>query len=592
MKLLFIKDISDFIYKRTFKYKYRIRWALALGVALVVILLYQFDVLERLELITLDYRFRFKPSQTLKSDIVFIDMAEDSIQAIGRWPWPRSWHAALVKALSAYKPKAIVFDVLFSEPQDDTGDYALEEAMKESGVVYLPLLFDLKEQDSAYLYKGDGVLSVIKPLPQFSRYTKDEGHINAIPDIDGILRRVPPIISFKDVSAYQLGLKVGLDILGIKNSEISFNPAGHVIVALSPGGKVIKIPLDDRNQFMINWREKWGKESKHFSYIDVIRSYGLIKKGMQPVIDFEQFRNKICVIGLTAAGLTDVKPVPTEKAYPAVGINATVINSVIGNDFIYVLPKFYNLLIVLLVSILVTLYLSNLRLIGGMVLAVIGIVCYAFLSIFLFDRFNIVVASFYPILAIAMSYSLTSLYAQILQSVERARLFKQATRDGLTNLYNIRHFNLLFEAEFRNVSTYKSRRLAIIMADIDNFKGVNDTYGHRSGDLILKEFARIIQSKCRQTDVVARYGGEEFIVMLSGAGEKEAIDIAEKIREAVQLKRFKFKKKNYGTTISVGIAEFSNEHEKEELIEKADKALYKAKAEGKNRISLYSRSSV
>ena len=189
-----IKDVSDFIYQRTFKYKYRIRWALALIVALVVIILYQCDIFERIELLTLDYRFRFKSPKPLASDIVFIDMAEDSIHAIGRWPWPRSWHATLIKALSDYKPKAIVFDVLFSEPQDETDDYALEEAMKESGLVSLPFLFDLKKQDAAYLYKGEGVMSVITPLPQFSEYAKDEGHINAIPDIDGILRRVPPVI--------------------------------------------------------------------------------------------------------------------------------------------------------------------------------------------------------------------------------------------------------------------------------------------------------------------------------------------------------------------------------------------------------------
>ncbi len=582
-----IKDAGDFIYQRTFKYKYRIRWALALTVALVVILLYQFDILERIELLTLDYRFRFKTPNPSISDIVFIDMAEDSIRAIGRWPWPRRWHATLIRALSDYKPKAILFDILFSEPQDETDDYALEEAMKESGVVSLPLLFDLKKQETAYLYKGEGVMSVIEPLPQFSRYAKDEGHINAIPDIDGILRRVPPVISFKGRSAYQLGLKAGLDILGAKDADISFYPGRHMIIAGLSGGKTVKIPLDDRNQFIINWKEKWGKEFRHFSYMDVIRSYGLIKKGQAPPIDFNEFKDKICVIGLTAAGLTDIKPVPIENAYPAVGINATVINSVIRNDFIYDLPKRYNMLIILLISILVTLYLSNLRLIGGMVLATICIVSYAIVSTAVFNFFNIAVLTFYPILAIAISYSLTSLYAQILQSIERTRLFKQATRDGLTNLYNIRHFNLLFEAEFRNVSVYKSRRLAVIMADIDNFKHVNDTYGHQAGDAILKEFARIIQSKCRQTDVVARYGGEEFVIMLSGAGEKKAIDIAEKIRCAVQNRKFKFKNITYGTTISMGVAGFSNEHDKETLIEKSDQALYKAKNEGKNRVVLY-----
>ena len=578
-----IKNFRDFLYQRTFKYKYRIRWALALTVALIVILFYHFDVFERLELLTLDYRFKLKPQSSLKSDIVFIDMAEDSIKAIGRWPWPRSWHATLIKALSDYNPKAIVFDVLFSEPQYETDDLALEAAIKRSGAVYLPLLFDLKEQNPEYLYKREGVLSVIEPLPQFSRYAKGEGHINALPDIDGILRRVPPVISFKGIQAYQLGMKVGLDLLGVNAADISFYPDKHLILAKAPDNKIIKIPLDDKNQFVINWKAQWGKEFKHFSYIDVIRSFGLIQKGLEPRIDFNEFRGKVCVIGLTAAGLTDIKPVPIENAYPAVGINSMVINGVITDDFIHVMPKRYNMLIILLVSIVVTLYLSNLRLIGGMTMAAIGIICYAFLSILLFNLFNIVVAVFYPILAIAMSYSLASLYAQILQSIERARLFRQATRDGLTNLYNIRHFNLLFEAEFRNVSMYKTRRLAIIMADIDNFKSVNDTYGHQAGDTILREFARIIQSKCRQTDVVARYGGEEFVVMLSGAGVKQALDIAEEIRAGVQNKKFKFKNDTYGTTVSMGVAEFSNEHDREQLIEKADKALYRAKEEGKNR---------
>jgi diguanylate cyclase (GGDEF)-like protein len=581
-----LKNISDFVYQRTFKYKYRIRWALALAVATAVILFYQFDVFERLELQTLDQRFRFKPSRPIGSDIVFIDMAEDSIQAIGRWPWPRSWHATLIKALSDYKPKAIVFDVLFSEPQDAIDDFALEEAIKESGNVFLPILFELKEQNADYLYKGAGVASIIEPLPQFAEYAHDEGHINAIPDIDGILRRVPPVILFKEKPVYQLGLKVAMDILGVKNENIYFYPDRHVIFTMASGNKMLKIPLDDKNQFIINWKERWGREFMHFSYIDVIKSYAMVRKGLSPQVDFNEFKGKICVIGLTASGLTDIKPVPIDNAYPAVGINATIINSVINNDFIYNVPKRYNMLIILLVSIIVTLYLSNLRLIGGMVMAAISIICYAILSIALFNLFNIAVATFYPILAIAMSYSLTSLYAQILQSIERGRLFRQATRDGLTNLYNIRHFNLMLEAEFRNVSACESKRLAIIMGDVDNFKHLNDTYGHQAGDAILKEFAGIIQSKCRQTDIVARYGGEEFIVMLSGAGEKEAFDTAEKIRDGIQDRKFKFRNDICSATMSIGVAEFSNEREKEELVEKADKALYKAKHEGKNRVCL------
>ncbi|MDD5428890.1 MAG: diguanylate cyclase [Candidatus Omnitrophica bacterium] len=586
MKLSFIRNIREFIYGRTFKHRYRISWVLAFAVAAIVIFLYQFDIFERLELLTLDYRFMLRPAKPITSEIVFIDMSEDSIESIGRWPWPRIWHATLIKALSDYHPKAIVFDVLFTEPQDTVNDTAMEEAMNQSGVVYLPLLFDLKWQDAANLYKGGGVVSEIRPLPRFAEYAKGIGHINAIPDVDGVLRRIPPVITYKNSNIFQMGLRVGLDASGVNMDEISFYPDKHLITAKVLGGKMIKIPLDEKNQCIINWRARWGKEFKHYSYIDVIRSYSLIKRGLSPIIDLNEFRDKICIVGLTAAGLIDIKPIPLQNAYPAVGVNAMMASSAINRSFVRDTPRVYTILLIILLPIIVTLYLSNLRLLSGMALATLSMFGYALLSVLVFNIFNLAIPTFYPLLAIGLSYSISSLYAQVLHSFERASLFKQATRDGLTNLYNIRHFNLLLEAEFRNVSMYKARKLAIIMGDVDNFKQINDTYGHQAGDAILRDFARIIESKCRQIDVVARYGGEEFIVMLTGAGQKDAAIVAEKIREAVSSKKFKAKSGAYGTTISLGVAEFVNERDKEELIAKADKALYKAKFAGKNRVCI------
>lgn len=576
----------------TAKYDYSIRWMMALAVSATVILLYQFDIFERLELLTLDYRFKLKTPSVQSSDVVFIDMAEDSIHSIGRWPWPRSWHATLITALGEYKPRAIVFDVLFSEPQDALDDSAMAEAMRQAQCVYLPVLFDFNIKEAAHFYGdgGTGALSAIEPIPQLKKYAKGEGHINAMPDIDGVLRRVPPVIMSDGKPVYQLGLKAGLDLLGVnERGGVSFDPARHKMSVWLADNTSMKIPLDDKNQFIINWKAKWGGEFKHFSYIDVIKAYAIVKKGgAKPAIDLNEFRGKICVIGLTAAGLTDIKPVPMENAYPAVGVNATMISNVLNKNFIHSLPKPYNMLIILLVSVLVTMYLFNLRLMGGIALAALGIVCYMALSVLLFNFFNILITVFYPVLAIALSYAVISLYAQIVQAAERANLFRQATHDGLTGLYNIRHFNLLLEAELKNVLVYKTRRLAIIMADIDNFKHINDTYGHRSGDVMLREFAKTIQSKCRRNDIVARYGGEEFVIMLTGAGEKEAFEIAEKIREAVQGREIRFKNKVLSTTMSLGAAEFSGERDREDLIEKADSALYKAKSEGKNRVYLYS----
>lgn len=588
MFLSVLNKLKESVYEIAIKYKRSVRWLLALSVALIIIILYEFNAFGRIELITLDYRFLLKAAKPAVSDIIFIDMAEDSINAIGRWPWPRKWHAAIVKILSEYNARAIGFDVIFSEPQDEADDSVFAEAIRQSGIVYLPLLYNLSEENTALIYKGGGISSVLEPLPILAGNVKGKGHINAIPDRDGVLRRTPPVISYKGRTTYQFGLKIGLDTLGIKEKNISFIPEKHLLFLKTAGGKDIRVPLDRDNQLIVNWQGRWGKEFPHYSYVDVIRSYSSIKNGKKPIIDLKKFRNKICIIGLTASGLMDIKPIPIQNAYPAVGVNAMVMYSVLNNDFIYDLPDRYNVLLIIIISVIITLYLSNLRLISGMIIALVSMAIYAIFSFALFGLFNIVIATFYPILAMFVSYSITSIYTQILQTIERARLFKQATRDGLTYLYNIRHFNLLFEAEFRNVSIYKFRRLSLIMADIDNFKHINDTYGHQAGDIILKDVAKTIQMKCRQIDVVARYGGEEFIVMLSGAGEKEAFDVADKIRAAVESKRFKFKNDTYITTISLGVSEYSGEKNKDELIEKTDKALYKSKHEGKNRVSTYS----
>jgi diguanylate cyclase (GGDEF)-like protein len=513
-------------------------------------------------------------------------MAEDSVNAIGRWPWPRKWHAALVKILTEYKPKAIAFDVIFSEPQDDIDDMALEDALGLSGVVYMPVLYDLVPDKLGYYYMGEGVGTMYEPIARFKSLTKGTGHINAIPDIDGIMRRVPVKISYRGRATDHFGVRIAADLLGVKEGDIALNPDLHVIDLKLPSGKIRRAPLDKNNQLIVNWIGPWGKDFKHYSYIDVIKSYARLKEGKKPIIDLNDFRGKICIVGLTAVGLVDIKPIPLSSAYPAVGTNAMILNSFLTDDFIRPVPEKINLLLILLISVVFTFYQCRLRFLGGMVLAVAGIIWYALASLAVFVWYNVVITTFYPMFGIFISYVFTASYTHIMQTLERARLFSQATRDGLTHLYNIRHFTLLLEAEFRNTAAFKLRPLSIIMADIDNFKQANDTYGHQSGDLILKEVAQIVQSKCRQTDVVARYGGEEFVAMLSGARGKDAAEVGEKIRAAVEAKKFRFGDATYGATISIGVAEYSNDETKDDLISKADKALYSAKRNGKNKVCI------
>lgn len=168
-----------------------------------------------------------------------------------------------------------------------------------------------------------------------------------------------------------------------------------------------------------------------------------------------------------------------------------------------------------------------------------------------------------------------------------ARLYEHATVDGLTKLYIHRHFQLLLQNELKRSKRY-NHPCSLIMADIDHFKKVNDTYGHQFGDEVLHQTAIIIRSNCRSTDIPARYGGEEFCIILPETNRNNALIVAEKIRNSVKDNIFIHFDNRVQITISLGIAEFpSNALNKDNLIQAADKALYISKETGRNRVTVY-----
>lgn len=173
-------------------------------------------------------------------------------------------------------------------------------------------------------------------------------------------------------------------------------------------------------------------------------------------------------------------------------------------------------------------------------------------------------------------------------AIDNAKLYELATKDGLTKLYIHRHFRTLLESEVTRASRY-NHVMSLLMMDIDNFKHVNDTYGHLIGDRVLKEIARTIKNTCRNIDVPARYGGEEFTVILPETAAKDATVIAERLRRNIEKIVVPIDDKvTLRTSISIGISEFpSSSNESEGLIKTADEALYKAKNDGKNCIYVH-----
>lgn len=177
---------------------------------------------------------------------------------------------------------------------------------------------------------------------------------------------------------------------------------------------------------------------------------------------------------------------------------------------------------------------------------------------------------------------------QAMDDIQHAnkRLEALATTDGLTGLFNHRHFKGLLEGE-----VHRSRRLdfptSLVMLDVDHFKKYNDTHGHPAGDVVLRGVADLLKSRLRSTDVPCRYGGEEFAIILLDTGKQMAMAVAEEIRSRIEATPFDGQESQPGGTLtmSIGVATFPDDAEDHAaLLRAADESLYAAKRSGRNRV--------
>jgi diguanylate cyclase (GGDEF)-like protein len=182
-------------------------------------------------------------------------------------------------------------------------------------------------------------------------------------------------------------------------------------------------------------------------------------------------------------------------------------------------------------------------------------------------------------------------------AIEKTKLLEStrllAITDGLTGLYNHRHFRQQLNVEITRADRYH-RSLSFMMIDIDFFKHYNDTNGHLKGNEVLKEMGGILKEMSREVDIVARYGGEEFSIIMPETERRRALTLAQRLRKRIASHKFENARKqpNKKLTVSIGLAAYP-EHAGTafELIEQADKALYEAKHAGRNTVCLSPRKS-
>ena len=162
------------------------------------------------------------------------------------------------------------------------------------------------------------------------------------------------------------------------------------------------------------------------------------------------------------------------------------------------------------------------------------------------------------------------------------KIAEMSSIDGLTKLYNRQYLFIKIDEELKRYKRYKTT-FSVLLIDLDDFKRINDTYGHQKGDLVLSQLSALLSKSLRDLDICARYGGEEFMIVLPHTDRKQAKEIAERIKTSIE----KYFSTDLKLTISVGLSNCPDSAvNRKNIIKRADEALYESKRKGKNRITL------
>jgi adenylate cyclase len=316
-----------------------------------------FNVLEEK---TLDMRFTMRGRIAPGPETVIAAIDEKSISKLGRFPWPRSVWARVVDRLTEDGAKVIVFDVFFTEPEKNTAsDNLLQQAIRRSGRVILPLVFDFTKagfKETGFTDKKLDFMTpssyavlkhaaepfsplkaevVLPPLSRFSSAAASLAHINMVPDEDGTLRWEMLAIAYQGDYYAPIGLQAARLYRGLKNEDLALDYRGEVDLGDT------SIPTDEHGRMLINYRGPTGTFPT-YSIADILAR--TLPRGT--------FKNKIVLIGATAMGIFDLRVTPFSNNMPGIEKHASVVDNILHRDFLYHTEFSVPVLIVLFAMVL------------------------------------------------------------------------------------------------------------------------------------------------------------------------------------------------------------------------------------------------
>lgn len=421
---------------------------------------------------TLDYRFKLRAGFArgglpIDPRVVLIDIDDESIQRIGRWPWERSHHAEMIRILSQSGAAVIGYDILFSQPAKETEDRALEEAIQEAGNVYLPIGFELREDQN-----GAALLSVrreVGPFPELRRAAAGIGHISSNRDRDGTIRRIPLVVEAegKSFPAFSLAMLAGFS--NVSPDQIMIRPGKEVTLptASAPDAKsggAVQIPVDRQGMMMVNYAGRWVDTFDHYAFIDVVDAWRTEggREDLKRIL-----KGKICLVSNTATGY-DLKPIPIEADYPGGGIHANALNTILTGRYLRGIGPFSAFGMTFIFSIVTAGLAIRGRWWSGFLIGLGTVAFYLFGSVYLFNH-GLVFPVLPPVLAVASTYLSLLLYQNRLSRRHVAELEKEKKEIG-QSLQDVTRALHLTESRMEEIQNERSH----LLQEIQGFQGADE----------------------------------------------------------------------------------------------------------------------
>jgi adenylate cyclase len=516
-------------------------------VILIALVLFFIDApfLRFMELKALDLRMVSRGEMPSGGETVIVVIDEKSLSELGRWPWPRTTIAKLVDALKGYGAKAVGFDIVFAEPDENSSmkavaelsrdvknvgigdsrlyglleqkqkaadtDAALARSIEKAKNITLGYFFHITQKEVGHLTEqqitagenaiANGRFQMVRAkkgadesplihayaaqpnIPQLSEAGENGGYFNAFPDSDGVIRWSPLVIKFRD--NHYASLALSLLVQYFKSPMLVLNIVEYGVENIRLDK--VEIPTDEIGRLLVNYLGP-AKTFPHYAVSDILNGR----------ISADKLKGKIVLIGATATGIYDMRVTPFSAVYPGVEIHATVIDNILHQNFLIHSgwTKFLDVCTIIVVGLIMGLAVPRMKAVAGIGLSLALISAFVLANTAIFVRYNVWMNLIYPALTMMTIYLGITVYRYVTEERE-----KKKVRGAFQYYLTASVVNEILKDPSKLKLGGDKKNLSVMFSDIRGFTSISEKLTPEELVRLLNEYLTAM------TDVVFKYDG-------------------------------------------------------------------------------------